>query len=159
MLIYQIYSKANRCVDLHEFCDLHTAGKRKFISVSIGLLSAHFFNLSQLAFPLSLFPGLPKSRLFNGLRSWLGTVVPWVIKLLVAAIAEVVTFMLVQAFCCQLVAAAAHLALDASLVESFSVRRVHPVSRVDRFVTGRASLNSSPLRHFLGFSCRSESSN
>ena len=30
---------------------------------------------------------------------------PWVIKLLVAAIAEVVTFMLVQPFCCQLVAA------------------------------------------------------
>ena len=28
---------------------------------------------------------------------------------------------------------------------------MYPVSRVDRFVTGRASLNSSPLRHFLGF--------
>ena len=91
---------------------------------------------------------------------------PWVIKLLVAAIAEVVTLVLVQPFRCQLVAvdeqlrkkyfswiwnklilcqllllqpAAAHLALDASLVESFSVRRVHlgrVVQHVDKYVSG-----------------------
>ena len=41
--------------------------------------------------------------------------------------------------CCLLQPAAAHLALDASLVESFSVRRVHlgrVVERVNKYVSG-----------------------
>merc|ERR1719209_1421891 len=124
--------KTNRCVDLHKFRNFHTARQREVVTAAIRLLCAHLLNLPQLALPLSLFSRLPQSCLLQSLRSRLGSIIPWVIKLFMAAVAEVITLVLVNPLCCQLVSATPNLALDAFLVESFSVCCIHPISGVDR---------------------------